>query len=105
LDVLAKEGDHVWTYFAGVVDSEGRYSFKEAVASNPNTSVNTLNILAKDSSWKVRQAVAKNPNTPTSILKILAKDNDKNVREATVNHHNTKKGCLAALFSIFLIVW
>lgn len=49
-------------------------------ARNPNTPVDVLAELAKDSDWYVRYYVACNPNTPAEALAELAKDSDWHVR-------------------------
>lgn len=41
-------------------DSDARLS----AAGNPNTPVEVLTELAKDSSWSIRRSAAGNPNTP-----------------------------------------
>lgn len=51
------------------------------VAGNPNTSVETLRILAKDPDFLVRTSVADNKNTPHDILVKLKSDWDPLVRE------------------------
>lgn len=40
-------------------------------AGNPNTPVDVLTELAKDSEWYVRYYAARNPNTPADILTEL----------------------------------
>lgn len=40
-------------------------------ARNPNTPVDVLTELAKDSEWYVRYYAARNPNTPADILTEL----------------------------------
>ena len=49
-------------------------------AGNPNTPVEVLKELAKDSNWNVRYCAAGNPNMPAEVLRELAKDSDWNVR-------------------------
>ena len=44
------------------------------VAGNPNTPVDVLTELAKDSDCDVRRNVARNPNTPAGVLTELAND-------------------------------
>lgn len=51
-----------------------------SVARNPNTPLEVLIELAKDSHWAVRVSVACNPNTPAEVLAKLAKDSDFDVR-------------------------
>lgn len=53
---------------------------RRRVARNPNTPVDVLTELAKDSHWAVRVSVACNPNTPAEVLAKLAKDSDFDVR-------------------------
>jgi hypothetical protein len=52
------------------------------VAQNPNTPVDTLTTMAKDSDGYVRMYVARNPNTPVDTLTTMAKDSDGYVRRA-----------------------
>lgn len=51
-----------------------------SVAGNPNTSVDVLMELAKDSHSVVRRRVACNSNTPVDVLIELEKDSDYDVR-------------------------
>ena len=48
------------------------------VATNPNTPVETLEVLASDPNEWVRRGVARNPNIPAETLKLLATDKNKN---------------------------
>ena len=50
------------------------------VAENPNTPIDVLTELAKDSDYIVRRNAAENPNTPADVLTELAKDSDYDVR-------------------------
>ena len=52
------------------------YDVRRNAAGNPNTSVEVLTELAKDSNWGVRCNAAGNPNTPVEALTELAKDSD-----------------------------
>ena len=47
------------------------FDIREASAKNPNTSAETLALLAKDEDWQVRAAVAWNPNTSAGGDEIL----------------------------------
>ena len=51
-----------------------------AVASNPNTSAETLVTLLQDVRVEVRKAFAGNLKIPVEILTTLARDGDENVR-------------------------
>lgn len=53
---------------------------RERVASNPNTSPETLAELAKDIYEDVRYEVAHNENTPFGIIESLSRDEDEEVR-------------------------
>ena len=57
-------------------------------AKDPNTSPETLSVLATDENWSVRYWVAKNPNTSTETLAVLATDEDKDVRYFVGQNHN-----------------
>ena len=59
------------------------------LAGNPNTSVETLKVLATDGDWDVRHWVAQHPNTPVEILKVLATDDDWSVRCGVTENSNT----------------
>jgi len=50
------------------------------LAKDPNTPIETLNVLATDESYDVRDEVAKHPNTPLETLEVLATDKDWIVR-------------------------
>ena len=41
---------------------------RRSAAGNPNTPVEVLTELAKDSNWGVRRSAAGNPNTPVEVL-------------------------------------
>ena len=56
---------------------------KLEIAENPNTSPETLALLAKDEEYDIRREVAVNPNTPLKTLALLANDKDKDVSEIT----------------------
>ena len=47
---------------------------------NPNTPLETLELLVTDKDSCVRQAVALNPNTPPKILQLLATDEEHWIR-------------------------
>ena len=66
-------------------------------AGNPNTPVDTLVELAKDSDWTVRSSAAGNPNTPVDTLVELAKDSDCDVRRNAAGNPNTPSGTLVEL--------
>ena len=56
------------------------FGVRSRVASNPNTPVPLLKVLAKDKEEGVRSGVAGNPNTPVAVLEGLAKDEEWRVR-------------------------
>ena len=62
-----------------------RYS----AAGNPNTPVEVLTELAKDSDWGVLRSAAGNPNTPVEALTELAKDSSWGVRRSAAGNPNT----------------
>ena len=62
---------------------------KYKLVENPNTSVETLKVLATDEDSNVRYWVAGNPNTPVETLKVLATDEDSNVRYWVAGNPNT----------------
>ena len=63
---------------------------KLALAQNPNTSVETLKILATDENSYVRCSVAENPNTSPETLKTLATDENSSVRLGVAENPNYK---------------
>lgn len=48
----------------------------------------TFESLAKHPDWYVREALAKNPNTPANVLNLLAYDEDTYVRQAVLDNPN-----------------
>ena len=61
---------------------------KLSQAQNPNTSPETLSVLATDDYWVIRWAVARNPNTSPETLQVLATDEDRCVRRGAGRHPN-----------------
>ena len=61
---------------------------KIKLARNPNTSVESLKVLATDENFDVRCCVAQHPNTPVESLKVLATDEDPDVRYCVARHPN-----------------
>jgi hypothetical protein len=49
---------------------------KVELAKDPNTPLETLELLATDKYSSVRSRVAQNPNTPPKVLEQLATDED-----------------------------
>ena len=70
---------------------------RRSAAGNPNTPVEVLTELAKDSSWSVRLSAAGNPNTPVEVLTELAKDSDCDVRLNAARNPNTPVEVLTEL--------
>ena len=70
---------------------------RASVAKNPNASPETLAMLAKDIEWGVRASVAENPNTSPDLLRILSKDEDGLVRISVAGNPNTSPETLAML--------
>ena len=62
-----------------------------SVARNPNTPVDVLMELAKDSDIVVRRSVACNPNTPVEVLTKLTKDSDFDVRRYAAGNPKLKE--------------
>ena len=58
------------------------------LASYPNTSPETLALLAKDEDWSIRYYVAKNPNTSPEVLALLANDEDSYVSRMALDNPN-----------------
>ena len=75
------------------------YQVKELyrVARNPNTSQETLTLLASDKDSFVRYCVAENSNTPPETLTFLASDGDCNVRLNAAHNPNTPPKTLTFL--------
>ena len=64
---------------------------KLEMARNPNTSAETLALLAQDEDDDVRYEVAGNPSTSAETLALLAKDEDWQVRAAVAWNPHTKR--------------
>jgi len=62
---------------------------RRSAAGNPNTPVDTLVELSKDSDWAVRRNAAGNPNTPVDTLVELSKDSHCDVRRSAAGNPNT----------------
>jgi hypothetical protein len=56
-----------------------------------------LRIYRQDRNWEVRNAVAKNPNTPLDVLEKLSKDTAWGVRCNTAAHPNVSLRILSKL--------
>ena len=61
---------------------------KLSQARDPNTSPETLSVLATDKVWVIRYWVAQNPNTSPEILWDLATDKDEDVRYSVGQNPN-----------------
>ena len=70
---------------------------RRSAAGNPNTPVEVLTELAKDSNWNVRLSAAGNPNTSVEVLTELAKDSDCDVRRSAAGNPNTPVEVLTEL--------
>ena len=70
---------------------------RRSAAGNPNTPVEVLTELAKDSDWGVRRNAAGNPNTPVEVLTELAKDSNCDVRRNAAGNPNTPVEVLTEL--------
>ena len=66
-------------------------------AGNPNTPVDVLTELAKDSDCDVRISVAGNPNIPADVLTELAKDSHSVVRKNAAGNPNIPADVLTEL--------
>jgi len=64
------------------------------LAQDPNTSTETLAVLAIDKNPDVRLEVADHPNTSTESLAILATDKNSFIRDVVSKHPNYKKQTL-----------
>ena len=73
------------------------YDEKLELAKDPNTSQETLAILATDKNLDVRYEVAKNKNTSQETLKILATDEYPGVRYEVARNSNTSQEILKSL--------
>lgn len=62
-----------------------------SVARNPNTPVDVLIELEKDSDWVVRRYAACNPNMPVDVLAELAKDSHWVVRRYAAGNPKLKE--------------
>jgi hypothetical protein len=94
---LRAEMDKVWP--DGVDEKEVQEKINEDLnlARNPNTSLVTLDCLARNKEWNVRELVAKNPNTSPETLARLADDENKSVRFNAAGNPNTPPEVLARL--------
>ena len=70
---------------------------KIKLAKDPNTSQESLRILATDENSYVRRRVARNQNTPQELLRILATDEDSYVRLGVAENQNTSQETLSIL--------
>ena len=66
------------------------YQEKIKLTENPNTSPETLKVLATDKYYVVRYGVAENSKTPVETLKVLATDEDSGVRRGVAKNPNYK---------------
>ena len=73
------------------------YQEKIKLAKNPNTSPETLKVLATDKDYTVRYYVALNPSTPPETLKVLATDENCFVRRGVPQNPNTPVETLKVL--------
>ena len=71
------------------LSKDSDWNVRRRAASNPNTPVEALTELSKDSDWNVRSSAASNPNTPVEALTELSKDNDSDVRSSAASNPNT----------------
>jgi hypothetical protein len=58
------------------------------LAQHPDTTPETLELLATDDDWMVRSWVAYHPNTSPEALQLLATDNHGSVRYGAAHHPN-----------------
>jgi len=73
------------------------YDEKEALATNPSTSLDILCELAKDEDVWVRRQVAYNPSAPEDVLRELAKDEYWVFREHVAENPSTPEDILREL--------
>ena len=76
---------------------DSNWNVRRSAAGNPNTPVEVLTELAKDSNWSVRRSAAGNPNTPVEVLTELAKDSDSDVRLNAAGNPSTPVEVLTEL--------
>ena len=62
------------------------WAVRLSAAGNPNTPVDTLVELSKDSDCDVRRSAAGNPNTPVDTLVELSKDSECDVRRSAAGN-------------------
>jgi hypothetical protein len=65
------------------------YNNNFLLAVNPNTPLETLELLATNKNSSVRCAVARNPNTSPKVLERLVADDSHWVRRGVARHPNT----------------
>ena len=66
------------------------YDDKVKLAKDPNTSQESLAVLATDKYWSVREWVAQHQNTSQETLKLLATDKNPDVRYWVARNPNYK---------------
>jgi len=72
-------------------------TIKERVAENPKTTSSTLKELSENDSAEVKLAVAENTNTPSESLETLAEDPNPDVRYRLAENPNTPREILESL--------
>ena len=70
---------------------------RKKIAADPNTSQETLAVLADDKDWRVREGVARNHNTSKETLDKLSEDDVIDVRLGVAANSNTSPETLDKL--------
>ena len=78
--------------------SNERFAATKKRASNPDTPVSELQILACATNWHVRKCVALNPATPEFLLETLAVDDAPVVRKAVASRSDASVWILELVF-------
>lgn len=91
-----KEKSEEMTYLLKELSSSQSMEARWAVAKNPHTPLEVLEILSKDKVNLVRALVATNPHTPSSVLEKFFGD-EKIVRDGLSGNPNTSKKLLHVL--------
>lgn len=75
--------------FLQMLANDEDYYVRSGVAKNLTTPIKLLEMLANDEEYTVREAVAGNPNTPIKLLEKLSNDNEDWVRRGVAFNINT----------------
>lgn len=78
-------------WFPDFFKNDDNYYVRSAVAENPLSSINTLEVLSHDEFWEIRQSVAQNPSAYYPTLDRLSKDKDELVRLGVARNPKTAR--------------